>query len=158
MGGDRLVECPTSTPRTRVRFPGAAREFSSKVRFQWRRSYGVYTPPCAIACINNVCAHCKDLEVRVRVRWIMETLEHPACTVGWVAQLCRSWFSPGKANPKFPMEEIPMEQYSCKKGKKKTKIYFKKREIMARVWGREGERVEDHCLGHHRSTTDIGLI
>ena len=27
----------------------------------------------------------------------METLKHPACTVGWVARLCRSWLSPGKA-------------------------------------------------------------
>ena len=27
----------------------------------------------------------------------METLKHPACTLGWVARLCRSWLSPGKA-------------------------------------------------------------
>ena len=27
----------------------------------------------------------------------METLTYPACTVGWVAQLCRSWLSPWKA-------------------------------------------------------------
>ena len=31
------------------------------------------------------------------VQWVMETLKHPACTVGWVAWLCRSWLSPGKA-------------------------------------------------------------
>ena len=40
-------------------------------------------PPCAIACIN-ICVHIKDLVAHVRVRWIMETLKHPACTVGWV--------------------------------------------------------------------------
>ena len=45
----------------------------------------------------NICAHVKDPVVHVRVRWIMETLKHPACTVGWVTRLCRSWLSPGKA-------------------------------------------------------------
>ena len=54
------------------------------------------TPPCAIACIN-ICAHIKDPIVHVRVQWIMQTLKHPACTIGWVAQLCHSWLSPGKA-------------------------------------------------------------
>ena len=46
----------------------------------------------------------------------METLEHPACTVGWVARLCRSWLSPGGGGkqPEFLMREIPMGQYSCK--------------------------------------------
>ena len=56
-----------------------------------------YTPPpFAIASIN-ICAHVKDPVVHVRVGWIRETLKHPACTVGWVARLCRSWLSPGKA-------------------------------------------------------------
>ena len=50
---------------------------------------------CAIACIY-ICAHVKDPVVHVRVRWIMETLKHPACTLGWVARLCCSWLSPGK--------------------------------------------------------------
>ena len=54
------------------------------------------TPPCAIAC-SNICVHIKDPVVHVRVQWIMETLKHPACTVGWVAQLCCSWLTPGKA-------------------------------------------------------------
>ena len=52
--------------------------------------------PCAIACID-FCAHVKDPVVRVRVRWIMETVKHPARTVGWVVRLCRSWLSPGSA-------------------------------------------------------------
>ena len=56
----------------------------------------VRTPPCAIACIN-ICVHVKDPVVHVRVQWIMETLKHPARTVGWVVQLCRSWLSLGKA-------------------------------------------------------------
>ena len=69
-------------------------------------------PLCATACIN-ICAHVKDPVVHVGVRWIMEILKHPACTVGWVARLCRSWLSPRK-QPKFSMKEIPMGQYSCK--------------------------------------------
>ena len=56
----------------------------------------VRTHPCAILRIS-ICAHVKDLVVHVRVRWIMETLKHPACTVGWVARVCRSWPFPEKA-------------------------------------------------------------
>ena len=46
-GGDvaQLVEHRTGTPLTQVRFPGAARGFSSRVNFQCRLSYGVRTPP-----------------------------------------------------------------------------------------------------------------
>ena len=57
-----------------------------------------YTPVCN--CI-----------VHARVRWIMETLKHPAPLVGWVARLCRRWLSPMKAtrifhgrNPKGTMQ------------------------------------------------------
>ena len=60
----------------------------------------VSTPPCAIACIN-ICAHVKNSVVYVRVRWIKETLKRPACIVGLVARLCRSWLSPGKATRIF---------------------------------------------------------
>ena len=82
----QLVEYRTVTPLTQVRFPGAARDFSPRVNFQCRFSYGVCTPPCAIAYIYT-CAHVKDPVVHVRLRWIMETGKHPAYTVGWVAQL-----------------------------------------------------------------------
>ena len=101
-----MVERRTGTPLTHVRFPGGARDFLP-VNFQCRLSYGVRTPPCAIACIN-ICGHVKDPVVHVRVRCIMETLKHPACTVGWVAQLRCSWLFLGKAtrislgrNPKW---------------------------------------------------------
>ena len=50
-----------------VRFPGMARDFSSRVNFQCRLSYGVRTLPSAIACIN-ISAHVKDPVVHVRVR------------------------------------------------------------------------------------------
>ena len=93
----QLTERRTGTPLTQVRFPGPSRDFSPRVNFQCRLFwYGVSTPPCAVACIN-ICAHVNDPLVHVRVRWIMETLKHPACTVGWVARLCRSWFSTRKA-------------------------------------------------------------
>ena len=63
----RMVERRTVEPLTQVRFPGAARDFSPRVNFQRRLSYGVRTPPCAIACIN-VCADVKDPVVHVRAR------------------------------------------------------------------------------------------
>ena len=87
----QVVEHRIATPPTQVRFPGAARDFS-----QCRLSYGVRTPPCAVAC-TYICTHVKNPVVHGRVRWIMETLKHLTCTIGWVVRLCRSWLSPGKA-------------------------------------------------------------
>ena len=65
-GGDvaQLVEHRTGTPPTQVRFPGTARDFSPRVKYQCRLSYGVRTPPCTIACIY-ICAHVKDPVVYV---------------------------------------------------------------------------------------------
>ena len=77
----RLVQPWTVTPLTQVQFPGAAREFFSRVNFQCRLSDVVRALSCAIACIN-ICADSKDPVVHVRVRWIMETLKHAARTVG----------------------------------------------------------------------------
>ena len=93
----QLVEHRTGTPLTQVRFPGAARDFFPRVNFHCRLFYGVCTPPCEIEYIN-ICAYVKDPVVHVRLRWIMETLKHPACTVGWVARLCHSRLSQGKVS------------------------------------------------------------
>ena len=42
-----LVERRTGTPLRQIRFPGAARDFSPKVKFQCRLSYVCpYTPVC----------------------------------------------------------------------------------------------------------------
>ena len=79
--------------------PRCGKGFFSPSQLSVLTLHGVRTPPCAIACIY-ICAHVKDLVVYVRVRWIMETLKHPACTV------------------EHSMGEIPMGQYSCKKKKK----------------------------------------
>ena len=81
-GGDlaQLGERRTGTPLTQVRFPGAARDFLPRVNFQCRLSYGVRTPPCAIACIN-ICAHVHDPVVHVRVRWIVATNTYQARTI-----------------------------------------------------------------------------
>ena len=97
-GGDvaQLVQCWTGTPHRQIQFRSAVRDFSPKVNFQRRLSYSVCTPPCATACIY-ICVHIKDPVVHARFQWIMETLKHPACTIGWVARLCSSWLSPGKA-------------------------------------------------------------
>ena len=92
----QLVEHQTGMLPKQVRFPGVARDFSPMVNFHCRLSYGVHTPQCAITCIY-ICLHVKDPIVYVRVQLIMETLKHQACTVGWVAQLCHSWLSLGKA-------------------------------------------------------------
>ena len=77
--------------------PWCGKEFFSQRQLSVQTLFcSVRTPLCAVACIN-ICVHVKDPVVHVWVWWIMETLKHPACTVGWVAWLCRSWLSPGKA-------------------------------------------------------------
>ena len=63
----QLVEHQTGIPLTQVRVPGAARDFSPRVNFQCRLSYGVRTPPGAIACVY-ICVHVKDPVVHVGVR------------------------------------------------------------------------------------------
>ena len=101
----QLVEHRTGTLPTqascRRRFDSPVRQgiFLPESTFS-ANPYGVPTPPCAIACIYT-CAHVKYPQVLVRVQWIVETLKHPACTAGWVARLCRSWLSPGKATRIF---------------------------------------------------------
>ena len=91
----QLAVCRIDTQLSRARFPGAPRDFSPRANFRCRLCYGVRTPPCADVCIN-ICAHVKNPEVHIRVRWIMEILKHLARTVSWVARFCRSWLSPGK--------------------------------------------------------------
>ena len=44
----QLVERRTGTPLAQVRFPGAARDFSTRGNFQCRLPYGVRTPPVCI--------------------------------------------------------------------------------------------------------------
>ena len=97
------------------------------VKFQRRLSSGVHTPPCAIACIN-ICAHVKDPIVHFRVWWIMETLKHPACTVGLVAQLCCSCLPPREGNPNFPWEKSLRDNTIIKSFKKFKEV--KKMECM----------------------------
>ena len=98
----QFVERRTDTPLMQVLFPGATRDFSPRVHFQCRLSYGVRTPQCAIACVN-IYAHVKDPEVHVRVRLIMETLKYPACTEGWVARLLQLAF-PRESNQNIPLK------------------------------------------------------
>ena len=43
----------------------------------------------------------------------METLKHPACTVGWVAKLSQLAF-PGGSNPNFPWEKSHLENTAVK--------------------------------------------
>ena len=95
-GVAQLVEHRTGTLPMQVRFRGAEGDFAPRVNFQCRLSYGVRTSPVCNH-MHYICAHVEDPVVHVRVRWIMETLKHPACTVGWVAQLYCSWLSSRKA-------------------------------------------------------------
>ena len=73
----------------------------------------VCTPLCAISG-TGICAHFKEPVVHISVRWIMETLKHPVCTVSWVVRPCCRWLSLGE-QPESTMGEIPKGQYSRKK-------------------------------------------
>ena len=99
----QLVEYRTGMPLRQVRFPSAARFFFPKSHFSVQtllRCLYPPPPPSTITCIN-ICMQVKDPVVNVRVQRIMETLKHPACIIGWVARLCRSWLSLGKATQIF---------------------------------------------------------
>ena len=115
MDGDiGLVEERTGMLLMQVQFPSVARDFLPESTFS-ADSYSVCTPPCAIACIY-LCVHVKDSIVHVRIQWIMETCKHPACTVGWVAQLLQLAF-PGKSNLYCPWEKSQWDNrvYNTKK-------------------------------------------
>ena len=121
--GSWSFSSPKGTARTGMRpmhvgFPGGASDFSPESTFG-ALSCGFLAPPCAIACIY-IWAHVKDPVSHVRVRWNMETLKHPACTVGMV-------FPWGK-QPEFPLGEIPLGQCSCKKSTTTKKRRKKKKE------------------------------
>ena len=60
----------------------------------------VRIPLCAITCIN-ICVHITDPVVHVRVQWIMETLKHPACTVGLGSATLLLLAVPGDSNQNF---------------------------------------------------------
>ena len=118
----QLIEHRTGTPPMQVRLFGTARDFSPSVNFQCRLSWGVRRPPCVTACVY-MCAHVNDPAVHARVRWITETLKHPAWTVRWVARTVAAGFPRGR-QPEFPIGEIPLGQYSRKNVFKKHKKEF----------------------------------
>ena len=86
-----MVERRTGTPLMQVRFPGAARDFSPRVNFQCRLSPTVSVHPSVQ---SQALTSVRTLKI---CPCQMETLKRPACTVGWVARLCRGWLSLGKA-------------------------------------------------------------
>ena len=90
----------------RVRFPRAARDF--------------FLLQSIFSADSLTCVHVKDPVVHVRVQWIMETIKHPACTVGWVAWLSCSWLSPGKAT-RISHGRNPIWTIQLQKVKKKEK-------------------------------------
>ena len=73
---------------------------------------------CAIAWIN-ICAHVKQPVVHFRVRWIMETLEHPACTIrldsATLSQLAFLEREKKKSNPNFAWEKSQWDNTIGKK-------------------------------------------
>ena len=100
---------------TQVPFPGAARDFSPRVNFQCRLSYGVHTPPCAIACIY-IYEPIKDPVVHVRVWWIKETLTHPACRLDRLDSTTLSQLAfPREGNLNFPGEKSHWDYTVVKK-------------------------------------------
>ena len=60
------------------------------------------TPPCVYIYMHakRSHTHVKDPVAHVRVWWVMETLKHQACAVGWVAWLSQPAFT-RESNPNF---------------------------------------------------------
>ena len=118
MGGDvaQLVEHRTGTPPKQIRFPGAGKGFfsSPRVNFQCQLSYGVRTPPCAIACIY-ICAHVKDPVVHVKSSMDYGNTKtqsmHRMLGIPILSQLA----FPGEGNPNFPWEKSHWDNTVVKK-------------------------------------------
>ena len=79
----RLVEHQTSTRPMQVQIPVVAKDFSPSQLSVQTLLWCPYTP--VRNCMRYICVHVKDPVVHVRVLWIMGTLKHPACILGWVA-------------------------------------------------------------------------
>ena len=100
------------------------KRFFSQSQLSVQDCYSNCTTPLAIACIN-ICAHIKDPLVHVRVRWIMVMLNtQHALQVGECDPVAAVF--PWGKQPKFPMGEIQMGQYSYKINKKNPLIGNKK--------------------------------
>ena len=104
---------------TQVRFPSVATSADSLL---------VSVHPCMQShALTSVC-NVYDPVVYVRVQWIMETLKHPVCIPGWVAQPCRSWLSLGKATQiphgRNPTGTIQMLKKKFKKVTKKKVLKY----------------------------------
>ena len=110
----QLIDHRTGTSETQVGFPSAARDFSPGVNFQCRLSYGVRTPPCAIACIY-ICAHAKDPVVHIRVRWITETIKTPCMHRRLGSTTLSQLAFSGEGNPNFPWEKSHWDNTVAKK-------------------------------------------
>ena len=100
----QLAERWANMPLRQVWFPGAARDFSPWVNFQYTLTVSTHThehthTSCATACIK-ICAHFKIPLV-------------PSMHRRLGSMIVTAGFPRGK-QPKFPMGEIPVGQYSCK--------------------------------------------
>ena len=115
-GGDvaQLVEHPTGTPLTQVRFPGAGRDFSLRVNFQYRLSYGARSSPGATTCIN-ISALVKDPVAPCQSAMDCGNTKTPRMHGRLGSATLSHLAFPGEWQPKFSMGEIPLGQYSRKK-------------------------------------------
>ena len=104
-----------------IRFPSAARDFSLRVNFQYRLSYGVRTPPCAIAC-TYICAHvkrsCSPCQSSVDYGNTNTPSRHSKLGSATLSQLAFS----GEGNANFPWEKSHWDNTAVKSNNKKKVV------------------------------------
>ena len=81
-----------------VRVPSAARNFSPRVNFQHRLSYGVHTAPVC-NCLHNICAHVKN------PKHCLDTWRYCTHSQEWVALLLWVLCFTRVRWPKFPASD-----------------------------------------------------
>ena len=103
----QLVERRTVTPRRQVRFPIAARDFFPRVNFQCRLSYGVLTPPCAIANTTSV----RTLKILQSIQSSVEyeNTKAPSMHRRLGSTTLSQLAFRGESNPNFPWEKSEWE-------------------------------------------------
>ena len=95
---DRHADDTGSIPRCSKGF------FFPRVNFQCRLSYGVHTPPCAIACINSR-VHFEDPVVHVKSSVDYGNTKTPSSQRRLGSATLSQLAFPEESNPNFPWEK-----------------------------------------------------
>ena len=122
------VELWTVASLMQVQFPGMGGDFPPSQLSVQTLLRSVVHPQVQLHALTAVLV-LEDRVVHVRVPWIMKTIKHPACTMGWVVQLSQLAF-PGESKLNYLQEESKWDNTDVKKKKRERERESKKATIL----------------------------